>query len=54
MRDYLRSHPDEAARYAALKRAVAERNPEDRLAYIEGKAAYMTELERRALAWPGG
>ena len=39
------------ARYAALKREVAARAPGDRLAYMEGKDAYLTALEKRALAW---
>jgi GrpB-like predicted nucleotidyltransferase (UPF0157 family) len=50
VRDYLRAHPDEAAAYAALKREVAERHPQDRIAYIEGKDAYVRALEARALA----
>jgi GrpB-like predicted nucleotidyltransferase (UPF0157 family) len=54
VRDFLRAHPEEAARYAALKREVVGRHPQDRLGYIEGKEAYMGELERRALAWAGG
>ncbi len=51
VRDFLRAHPDEAARYAALKREVAARHPQDRLAYIEGKDEYVSALEGRALAW---
>jgi GrpB-like predicted nucleotidyltransferase (UPF0157 family) len=51
VRDFLRSHPDESARYAALKRQVVARHPQDRLAYIEGKEEYVTALERRALTW---
>ncbi len=51
VRDYLRAHPDEAASYAALKRAVAARHPQDRLAYIAGKDAHVAALERRAMAW---
>jgi len=53
VRDFLRSHPAEAARYAALKREVATRHPQDRLAYIAGKDAYVAALERRALTWAG-
>ena len=53
VRDFLRAHPDEAARYAALKRDVVARHPQDRLAYIEGKEEYVTALERRAVAWAG-
>lgn len=49
MRDYLRTHPDEAARYAALKRGLATKHPHDRLAYIAGKHEHVAALERRAL-----
>ncbi len=51
VRDFLRSHADEAASYATLKRQVVARHPEDRLAYIDGKDGYITALERRAVAW---
>jgi GrpB-like predicted nucleotidyltransferase (UPF0157 family) len=51
VRDFLRSHPGEAASYAALKRAVVARHPQDRLAYIDGKDEYVTALEQRAVAW---
>jgi GrpB-like predicted nucleotidyltransferase (UPF0157 family) len=55
LRDYLRAHPEEAARYAALKRALVGRRPGDRLAYIEGKQDYVAALERRAVMFrPGG
>jgi GrpB-like predicted nucleotidyltransferase (UPF0157 family) len=51
VRDFLRAHGDEVARYAALKREIAARHPQDRLAYIEAKETYMTALEARAVAW---
>jgi GrpB-like predicted nucleotidyltransferase (UPF0157 family) len=51
VRDFLRAHPEESARYAEMKREVAARHPQDRLAYIEGKEPYIAALERRALAW---
>jgi GrpB-like predicted nucleotidyltransferase (UPF0157 family) len=51
VRDYLRSHRDEAERYAALKRGLVRRHPQDRLAYIAGKEQYVTELDARACAW---
>jgi GrpB-like predicted nucleotidyltransferase (UPF0157 family)/GNAT superfamily N-acetyltransferase len=54
VRDYLRAHDDEAATYAALKRDVASRHPQDRLAYIEGKEQFVTALEARALQWARG
>jgi GrpB-like predicted nucleotidyltransferase (UPF0157 family) len=51
VRDFLRSHPDEAARYADFKRDLTRRSHHDRLAYIEGKEPYMRDLEQRAVAW---
>jgi len=51
VRDFLREHADEAARYAALKREVARRHPQDRIAYIQGKDAYLAALEARAVVW---
>jgi GrpB-like predicted nucleotidyltransferase (UPF0157 family) len=51
VRDFLRSHDDEAARYASLKRQLVARHPQDRLAYIEGKDRYVAALEARAVAW---
>jgi GrpB-like predicted nucleotidyltransferase (UPF0157 family) len=54
VRDYLRAHPDEVGRYAELKRGLVTSAPRDRLAYIEGKDSYVSELERRALPWAAG
>lgn len=54
VRDFLRAHPEEAAAYGALKREVAARHPEDRLAYIAGKEAYVVALEGRAVRWAMG
>jgi GrpB-like predicted nucleotidyltransferase (UPF0157 family) len=51
LRDYLRGHRDEAARYEALKREAVMRSPQDRLAYIEAKGEYVRELEARAVSW---
>ncbi len=51
VRDFLRANGEEAAKYASLKRDVAQSNPQDRLAYIAGKASYVSELELRAIAW---
>jgi GrpB-like predicted nucleotidyltransferase (UPF0157 family) len=54
VRDFLRAHAEEAAEYAALKREVAARHPQDRLAYIAGKEEYVAALEARAVAWARG
>ncbi len=51
VRDFLREHSDEAARYAALKRELVKRHPQDRPAYIAGKEQYVTDLEGRAVVW---
>ena len=52
-RDWLIAHPDGAAEYAALKRALAQAHPDDRTAYTEGKTAFVlraTEEAKRAAA----
>jgi GrpB-like predicted nucleotidyltransferase (UPF0157 family) len=46
--EHLRPHPEEAARYAALKRELSARYPTDRDAYTEGKARYVDDIVRRA------
>ncbi|MDB5416036.1 MAG: hypothetical protein JWR10_4371 [Rubritepida sp.] len=43
-RDILRADPDEAARYAALKRELAVRHRQDREAYTDAKSAYVAEV----------
>ena len=51
VRDFLRAHPEEAARYEALKRELVRQHPRDRLAYIAGKDRYVGGLEATALEW---
>jgi len=51
VRDYLRTHPDEANRYGELKESLAKRFPKDIEAYSDGKDAFVKELERNALHW---
>jgi GrpB-like predicted nucleotidyltransferase (UPF0157 family) len=41
-RDHLRSHPDVAADYGALKRSLAELHRDDRLAYTDAKTDFVT------------
>jgi GrpB-like predicted nucleotidyltransferase (UPF0157 family) len=47
-RDYLRSHPDELAHYCKLKIGLAERYPYDINSYMDGKDAFIKEIDRRA------
>jgi GrpB-like predicted nucleotidyltransferase (UPF0157 family) len=50
-RDYLIDHPDEAARYAALKQDLAKQHRTDREAYTAAKGAYIEGvLDRAAVA----
>ena len=53
VRDFLRADEAQARRYEALKRQLATQHPQDRLAYIAGKDAYVAELQQRALSWIG-
>ena len=50
-RDYLRAHPDARAKYEALKRDLADRYPNDREAYTEGKTDLIGKLTEAARAW---
>ena len=49
-RDYLRAHPDEAVRYAELKRELARQFSEDREAYTSGKTEYVYSIMQKARA----
>jgi putative glutamine amidotransferase len=48
-RDHLRFHPEDAARYAELKRRLAERHPNDVMAYVDAKTPFIREIEARAV-----
>jgi GrpB-like predicted nucleotidyltransferase (UPF0157 family) len=47
-RDYLRKHPEEAARYLALKREMAVYFMEDREAYTDAKGEYIHTVTAKA------
>ncbi len=47
-RDYLRQFDDEAKRYEELKKSLAERYPNDRVAYTKGKAEFIAAVTQRA------
>ncbi len=49
-RDYLRDHPDEARRYAELKKTLAIRFSSDRESYTNAKTDYISEIITRAKA----
>jgi GrpB-like predicted nucleotidyltransferase (UPF0157 family) len=51
VRDYLRTHPGVAREYGELKASLAGRYPDDRIAYVDGKDAFVKAMERDALAW---
>lgn len=48
LRDYLRSRPDAVARYAALKKELAQRFPRDIDSYIDGKTALIVGFLQEA------
>ncbi|MFC0189408.1 GrpB family protein [Fictibacillus aquaticus] len=51
VRDYLRSHPEEAAEYGELKARLANEFPDDIVGYSEGKDEFVKNLERKAMEW---
>ena len=50
-RDYLRTHPDAARAYAAMKRDAAARFPRDRIAYNEAKTNFILDQVEQAERW---
>jgi GrpB-like predicted nucleotidyltransferase (UPF0157 family) len=48
VRDYLRAHPEAAARYGVLKKELADRFPGDIDSYVLGKTDFVLEILRRA------
>lgn len=48
-RDYLRNHPDEAARYGVLKQNLAVRYRSDREAYTDAKSEYVDQIMATAV-----
>lgn len=47
-RDYLERHPDAAKQYAALKRVLAAKFPDDRPAYTTGKEEFVRSILKLA------
>lgn len=50
-RDYLRADPEAREAYARLKRELAERYRDDRLAYTEGKTGFILDALEEARVW---
>lgn len=50
-RDYLRTHPEQAAKYADVKQQAAARNPYDIETYMIEKEPIIKELEQQAYKW---
>jgi GrpB-like predicted nucleotidyltransferase (UPF0157 family) len=48
-RDYLRTHPEDAQRYAALKQNLAESHGNDREAYTDLKTDFVREITDKAI-----
>lgn len=49
-RDYLRSHPEEVAKYSQFKEALAQRF-DNTSEYSPAKKAFVRDLEQQALLW---
>jgi GrpB-like predicted nucleotidyltransferase (UPF0157 family) len=50
-RDYMISHPGEARAYSELKRKLAAEFPSSPDDYMDGKDAFIKEIDKRAAAW---
>lgn len=50
-RDYLRAHPIDAAAYAGLKQALADRYRLDRADYVDAKEPFIWRIMRAASDW---
>lgn len=50
-RDFMISHPENARAYGRLKESLAKEFPTDIEGYMDGKDAFIKEMEREALAW---
>lgn len=50
-RNYLRVHPQEAARYSQLKEELVAKSADDIERYCWGKEDFIKEIEKRALQW---
>lgn len=54
VRDYLRTHSEDAYLYGKLKEELAAKFPYDIDGYCDGKDEFVKQLEKRALEWKSG
>ena len=47
LRDWLRTHPEDRDRYAAVKYRVAQEHPMDMALYVQGKSAIIIDILKR-------
>lgn len=50
-RDYMRTHEEDARRYAEMKRRLADQYGDDRYGYTDAKAPFIWETMARANTW---
>jgi GrpB-like predicted nucleotidyltransferase (UPF0157 family) len=50
-RDYLISHPETALEYSKLKQQLAQKYPTDIQSYMDGKAEFISEVDKKAAQW---
>lgn len=50
-RDYLRSHPETALEYSELKQRLAQKYPHDIESYMDGKAEFISQIDKKAAQW---
>jgi GrpB-like predicted nucleotidyltransferase (UPF0157 family) len=50
-RDYLRTHPTDAKRYAKLKYKLAEKYRDDRLGYTNAKTSFVWNILKKVAQW---
>jgi GrpB-like predicted nucleotidyltransferase (UPF0157 family) len=50
-RDYLIAHPKDAQRYSELKRQLGKEHADDIEAYMDGKDAFIKEMDHKAAHW---
>jgi GrpB-like predicted nucleotidyltransferase (UPF0157 family) len=50
-RDYMIAHPEDAQRYSELKRGLAREYPTNIDRYMDGKDAFIKEIDEKAAQW---